>query len=388
MKFSLKKKLLSAAFKKINQITSIIEAAKDMQAIRVVASDGGLVIGTSYAEVKIRDVKVKETGEVLLDKNAFSRAVSVSGDTFTLSVEGEKAVSARFTCGKAKGPIATTADGYVSDLLADAPKSSITVEVFGDLLRSLKLSTKEESDRCLHVENGTSRLRGESSDGYLAIIVEVNTSDITGDSVSFALNSKVCDTLASLLESATAKVGYNEDFISIKAQGFRCLIPTVNEAPLEIKAQVSEWIAEQKNYGQVVVKTSEIKAALTNASLILGKDVDLYFDLSIPSKSSGNTAAVSGRALGGDVDIKFDIENSTLEEPVILQVDGLFLSECLSRYKTECVRMDVMEGLINLTLVEPTDSLVVQEAGVPLRKDISEYGQDAYGEEEEFEDDD
>lgn len=384
MELRVKKKLLSDAFKKINQVTSSFEEAKDTAAVKITASEKGIIVGTTYAECKIREAEVKEPGSVLLDKGAFSRAIAVSGDKFTLKSDTDAAV--KFSCGRARGPIAITAAGYTDAIMKSAPKSKFVVECFGELLKAMKISTKEESDRTLHTIPGKGLVRGESSDRVLGITVEIPASEAEGNSSSLSIDPKVCDTLSTILGPETAKVGYDDDFISILAHGFRCLIPTLSTPPLEIKEQMDEWFKEQTNYGDIVVEVAQIKSALSNAATIVGKDVDQHFDLTIPGKGAENTAKVSGRTLGGDVDITFEVENSTLESPQVLQIDGDYFLEALSHYKWSHVRLQIMESVVSFSLVEPTETIQLQNSCVPLREDVSSFGGDTFGEEEDFED--
>ena len=248
MKFNIKRKLLQTAFKQITQITQSISGAGDATSVHLACGKKGLTLSTSYAEARLKDAQVEENGEVTLSMEGLARAVSVSGERFSLSFE-EGSAAAHFICGRSKSNIVTTDKGYLTDFLEQAPKAKVLVAELGKLLSALKLSNKD-SARSIHISKGI--IRGESSDQDIGIYAEAEAAPAKEgekvESVSFSLESKACDQLAPLVGN-TCKIGYDDNFITIRTVDFRCALPTSSEAPLEIKEQMLGWFDSQEEYG-------------------------------------------------------------------------------------------------------------------------------------------
>lgn len=374
MRFEAKKKALAAAAKIVRSMTDALAATGSAAEALHLIADGKVVKlrtvagGQIVESVLSDDVVVTETGSAPVDPAALTNALSVTGDTFKVALDGQYL---DFACGRAKGrlEVKSASDDTQDEALKAAPKPNIAVPGFKALLHAITLKgATKNSERTFHFDSKTKTLRGEATDSFRGIsVVTPLKSDKLPGSISLSLPAKAMDSLGFLIDDCL--VGFDEKFFSIKSPGLFVSLPQSTAPAVDIAGQLKDWLGSQDKKAEFTVSIKELKEAISDA-------------LAISTDKSGSRLTVSfgpggGKMLGegdaGKVETEFSIEETDATLNYNAQIVPSFLRECLDFYSNfPTVKVTVYGQALVLGLVETTDLLSSQTTAIPLLAEVTE----------------
>jgi hypothetical protein len=373
MRFEAKKKALAAAAKVVRSMTEALAATGSAaEALHVIAEGktvklrtvaGGQIVESVLSD----DIVVMEAGSAPVDAAALTNALSVSGDTFKVSLDGRHL---DFACGRAKGrmEVKAASDDTQDDALAAAPKPTIPAPGFKALLNAITLrgSTKN-AERTFHFDAKAKTLRGEATDSFRGITVVTPLNAKLPGSISLSLPAKAMDSLGFLIDDCL--IGFDEKFFSIKSPGLFVSLPQSTAPAVDIAGQLKDWLGSQSKKAEFVTSIKEIKEAIADA-------------LAISTDKSGSRLTVSlgpngGKMLGegdaGKVETDFSVDETEATLVYNAQIVPSFLRECLDFYSNfPTVKVTVYNQALVLGLVENTDLLSSQTTAIPLLAEVTE----------------
>jgi hypothetical protein len=374
MRFEAKKKALAAAAKIVRSMTDALAATGSAAEALHLIADGKVVklrtvAGGQIVESVLSDgVVVTETGSAPVDPAALTNALSVTGDTFKVALDGHYL---DFACGRAKGRLEVKAasDDTQDEALKAAPKPNIAVPGFKALLHAITLKgATKNSERTFHFDSKSKTLRGEATDSFRGIsVVTPLKSDKLPGSISLSLPAKAMDSLGFLIDDCL--IGFDEKFFSIKSPGLFVSLPQSTAPAVDIAGQLKDWLGSQDKKAEFTVSIKELKEAISDA-------------LAISTDKSGSRLTVSfgpdgGKMLGegdaGKVETEFSIEETGATLNYNAQIVPIFLRECLDFYSNfPAVKVTVYGQALVLGLVESTDLLSSQTTAIPLLAEVTE----------------
>lgn len=373
MRFEAKKKALSAAAKVVRSITDALAASGTAaEAVHLIAE--GKVVklrtvagGQVVESVLTDDVVVQEAGSAPVDGAALTNALSITGDTFKVSKDGQYL---DFACGRSKGRLEVKAasDDTQESTLNNAPKPTIPVPGLKALLRSVTLKgTSKTADRTFHFDAKAKTLRGEATDSFRGISAVTPVGAKLPGSISISLPAKAMDAIGALVDDCL--VGFDERFFSVKSPGLFVSLPQSSTPPIDIAAQLKDWLGQQTKKAEFEISIKEIKEAIADA-------------IAISSDKSGSRLTVSlgpdgGKMLGegdsGKVETEFPIAATEATATLNAQIVPSFLRECLDFYAAfPTVNVAVYNQALVLNLPEATDLLSSQTTAIPLLAEVAE----------------
>lgn len=373
MRFEAKKKALAAAAKVVRSMTDALAATGSAaEALHIIAEGktvklrtvaGGQIVESVLSD----DVVVTEAGSAPVDAAALNNALSVSGDTFKVSLDGQRI---DFACGRAKGhmDVKSASDDTQDDALAAAPKPTIPVPGFKALLNAITLrGATKNSERTFHFDAKAKTLRGEATDSFRGITVVTPVNSKLPGSISLSLPAKAMDSLGFLIDDCL--IGFDEKFFSIKSPGLFVSMPQSTAPAVDIAGQLKDWLGSQNKKAEFTIAIKEIKEAIADA-------------LAISTDKSGSRLTVSlgpagGKMLGegdaGKVETDFSVDETDATMVYNAQIVPSFLRECLDFYSNfPTVKVTVYGQALVLGLVEGTDLLSSQTTAIPLLAEVTE----------------
>jgi hypothetical protein len=358
MKFEAKKKQLKTALDNVQAVTKAVGLGESNPPVRLSSTKKRLKIATTYAEASITDASIEKEGVAVVDMQSFQQALSVGGDKFQFSL-GKS--SAQFSCGRSKGAISLR-DEFNDAVLKDAPKAMVHLAGFKDLLVNLALKG-DAGDRTLHFDEKGGTVRGESTDGYRAVVVVTRAGEASDfNSVAISLLQKACDTLGKLV--GDSNIGYDDHCLSVATPGLKAVVPLSDDPPLAIQEQLAAWLEGQVAFGSFTVKVKEMKDALSDAQGMVGSNVQAVLKLNV---SGNNTdAVITGISEAGDIETAFTLDSTKLKTEVVMEISAPGLLDCLSFYRGETIKVSVYSEAMVLDLIEDTDWIESQTTSVPL----------------------
>lgn len=368
MRFEAKKKGLSNAAKVVRSMSDalaatngppIIHVIAEGKAVKLRAASGGQIVESIIGS----DVVVQEAGSVAIDATALANALSVGGDNFKASLDGNYLV---FACGRSKGRLEVK-QGVDNDD-SDAPKPTTRIPGFKALLRAITLKGTNKGERTLHFDSKGKTVRGESTDAFRGIttVAPLASGEKLPGSASISLPAKAMDALGQLVEDCL--IGFDEKFFSIRSPGLFVSLPQSTTPPVDIAEQLEGWLGGQEQHATFTVPIKEIKEAIADA-------------IAISTDKSGSRLTVSlgpdgGKMLGegdaGRVETEFTIVSTDATKGFDAQVVPNFLRECLDFYSGhENVKVDVYTTALVLNQVESNDLLTKQTTAIPLLAEVT-----------------
>lgn len=375
MRFEAKKKALSSAAKIVRSMTDALAASgAAAEAVHLIAEGkvvklrtvaGGQIVESVLSD----DVIVQEVGSAPVDAAALTNALAVGGETFKVHLDGQYL---DFACGRSKGRLEVKAasDDTQDEALQQAPKANIPVPGFKALLRAVTLrgSTKT-GERTFHFDTKTKTLRGEATDSFrgISVVTPLSPKDKLPGSISLSLPAKAMDALGALIDDCL--VGFDEKFFTIKSPGLFVSMPQSSTPPVDIAAQLKDWLGQQTKKAEFTVSIKEIKEAIADA-------------IAISTDKSGSRLTVSlgpngGKMLGegdaGRVETEFPIEETEATATINAQIVPSFMRECLDFYASfPSVSISVYTQAIVLDLPDSSDMLTSQTTAIPLLAEVVE----------------
>lgn len=373
MRFEAKKKALAAAAKVVRSMTDALAATGSAaEALHIIAEGktvklrtvaGGQIVESVLSD----DVVVMEVGSAPVDAAALTNALSVSGDTFKVNLDGQHL---DFACGRAKGrmEVKSASDDTQDDALAAAPKPTIPAPGFKAMLNAITLrGATKNAERTFHFDAKAKTLRGEATDSFRGITVVTPLNAKLPGSISLSLPAKAMDALGFLIDDCL--IGFDEKFFSIKSPGLFVSLPQSTAPAVDIAGQLQDWLGSQSKKAEFVIAIKEIKEAIADA-------------LAISTDKSGSRLTVSlgpngGKMLGegdaGKVETDFSVDETEATLVYNAQIVPSFLRECLDFYSNfPTVKVTVYNQALVLGLVENTDLLSSQTTAIPLLAEVTE----------------
>lgn len=375
MRFEAKKKALAAATKIVRSMTDALAASGSAAEAMYLIADGKhvklrTVAGGQIVEsVMTEDVIVQEAGSAPVDASALTNALSVGGDNFKVSRDGQYL---DFACGRSKGRLEVKAasDDTQDEALKAAPKATIAIPGFKALLNAITLKgTTKTGERTFHFDAKKKTIRGEATDSFrgISVVSPLATGEKLPGSISLSLPAKAMDSLGFLVEDCL--IGFDEKFFSVKSPGLFVSMPQSTNAPVDIASQLGDWLGSQTKKAEFTVSIKEVKEAIADA-------------IAISTDKSGSRLTVSlgptgGKMLGegdaGKVETEFAVAETDATMVYNAQVVPSFLRECLDFYASfPTVKVTVYNQALVLGLSEDSDLLESQTTAIPLLAEVTE----------------
>jgi hypothetical protein len=375
MRFEAKKKALSTNVKTVHTMTAALAATGPAaEALHLIAEGktlkirtvaGGQIVESTLSD----DVIVQEAGSAPVAAEALANALTVGGDTFKVNKDGQYL---DFACGRSKGRLEVKAvsDDMQEDALDHAPKPTIQIPGFKALLKAITLKgTSKAAERTFHFDAKAKVVRGEATDSFRGIsaVAPLSSGEKLPGSISLSLPAKAMDALGLLIDDCL--VGFDEKFFSIKSPGLFVSIPQNTTAPVDIQAQLKDWLGSQDKKAEFEVSLKEIKEAISDA-------------IAISTDKSGSRLTVSlgptgGKMVGegdaGRVETEFPVVSTDATKVFNAQIVPNFLRECLDFYSNfQSVTVSIYTEAMVLGLVDGNGLVSSQTTAIPLLANVTE----------------
>ena len=375
MRFEAKKKALAAAAKIVRSMTDALAVSGSAAEAMYLIAEGKTVKlrtvagGQIVESILSSEVIVQETGSAPVDAAAFTNALSVGGDLFKISRDGQYL---DFTCGRSKGRLEVKAasDDTQDAAVKAAPKPTIAIPGFKAMLNAITLKgTTKTGERTFHFDAKKKTLRGEATDSFrgISVVTPFASGEKLPGSISLSLPAKATDSLGFLIEDCL--IGFDEKFFSVKSPGLFVSMPQSTNAPVDIAAQLGDWLGSQAKKAEFTVSIKEVKEAIADA-------------IAISTDKSGSRLTVSlgpngGKMLGegdtGRVETDFAVADTDATMVYNAQVVPSFLRECLDFYGNfPTVKMTIYNQALVLGLAEDSELLESQTTAIPLLAEVTE----------------